>query len=95
MKELVLQQSKLKTMDKEKLPDWQAELKALALDKLDNLRDVTTLRNQLLNEVVKKSVEYDEKTDMIRMKKKDYDTLIRDWEKTTDKIKKQIEKHHG
>jgi hypothetical protein len=26
----------------------------------------------------KKSVEYNEKTDMIRMKKKDYDTLMRD-----------------
>ena len=82
-------------MDKEKLPDWQTELKALALDKLDNLRDVVALRNQLLNEVVKKGVEYDEKTDMIRTKRKAYDILIRDWEKTTDKIKKQIEKHHG
>jgi hypothetical protein len=43
--------------------------------KINDLRDIVALRNQLLGETIK-SVEYNEKTDIIRMKKKDYDTLI-------------------
>ena len=62
-----------------------AELEAELLERhkrdepgqINDYRNVVALRNQLLD-VVKKSVEYNEKTDMIIMKKKDYDTLIRD-----------------
>ena len=50
----------------------------------EEINEIIALRNQLLNEV-KKSVEHNEKTDMIRMKRKDYDILIRDWERTTQK----------
>jgi hypothetical protein len=50
---------------------------------INDLRDVIASRNQLLDEV-KKSVEYDEKTNQIRMRRKDYDILINDWENTTD-----------
>jgi uncharacterized protein YeeX (DUF496 family) len=53
---------------------------------INDLRDVVALRNQLLGEV-KKSVEYNEKTDMIRMRRKDYDILFNDYQNTTENWK--------
>ena len=50
--------------------------------KINDLRNVVALRNQLLGEV-KKTVEYNEKLGMIRMLKKDYDILFNDYENTT------------
>jgi uncharacterized protein YeeX (DUF496 family) len=50
--------------------------------KINDLRNVVALRNQLLGEV-KKSIEYNEKLGMIRMLKKDYDILFNDYENTT------------
>ena len=49
----------------------------LDLSRKERKAEVVALRNQLLDEV-KKSVEYDEKADVVRMKRKDYDILIGD-----------------
>jgi uncharacterized protein YeeX (DUF496 family) len=80
---------KLKTMTEIKELTTQ-ELEAELLErhrrdqpgKINSLRNVVALRNQLLSEV-KKSVEYNEKVGMIRMLKKDYDILFNDYENTT------------
>ena len=54
--------------------------------KINDYRDIVALRNQLLGEV-KKSVEYNVKEDMIRMKKQDYDIFFNDYQNTTENWK--------
>jgi len=56
--------------------------------KINDYRNIVALRNQLLWETIK-NVEYNEKKGMIRMKKNDYDILVRDWEDTTEKYKNE------
>ena len=63
-------------------------MEELKITKQEQKAEVVALRNQLLGEV-KKSVKF-EADDRVSMKKKDYDILIRDWENTTRKHKKDI-----
>ena len=61
------------------------ELEAESLKKKrdQHYRDIVALRNQLFKKT-QESVEYDPKDDLIMMKKRDYDILVRDWENTTN-----------